>query len=70
MFIFPYTGGLELDNEEILAAYSTEKLEIQMQVVKFRNSSNASGCFDDFLEVFWGETEIDMVKNGIRMYKI
>ena len=34
-------GGLELDHQQTLAAYagksSDEKLEIQMQVVKFRN---------------------------------
>ena len=38
---FQTAGGLELDHQQTLAAYagksSDEKLEIQMQVVKFRN---------------------------------
>lgn len=68
-------GGLELDHQQTLAAYagksSDEKLEIQMQVVKFRNFSSKTKkrhhvfvFVDDFLfcRIFvgflGGETEI------------
>ena len=62
-FCFPFqtAGGLELDHQQTLAAYagksSDEKLEIQMQVVKFRSffqkQKNAWNIFCWWL--FWSD---------------